>query len=87
MRPHLLRFALALITVAVTVTLAACGPTARVEVPVTHPANPDAAETPVPERSSTLAGGPQLQAIPALPQPAAGNEHEHHQHGAKPKDP
>jgi hypothetical protein len=69
-------------------TLAACGPTARLEVPVTHPAHPDAAETPVPERSSTLVAGPQVQAVPPLPQPSGAGEHEHHkQHGTKPKEP
>lgn len=70
-------------------TLVACGPTARLEVPLTHPAHPDAAETPVPERSNTLATGPQVHAVPPLPQQKSGaDEHKHHQqHGTKPKEP
>lgn len=41
--------------------------------------------TPVPERLSTLATGPQVQAPPSLQQPAADDKHQnHHDHGAKP---
>lgn len=84
MHPRSLSLAVALMTG----TLVACGPTARLEVPVTHPGNPAAAETPAPERSNTLASSPHLQAVPPLPKPASGGEREHHHdHGTKPKDP
>lgn len=84
MRPRPLSLAVALMAG----TLVACGPTARLEVPATHPGNPEAAETPAPERSSTLASGPHLQAVPPLPKPASGGEHENHSdHGTKPKEP
>ncbi len=77
MRPRALLFALPML-------LTACGPTQRLEVPVTHPANADAAESPVPERSTTLAVNPQLQALPPLTPPSATDEHEHHHsHGPK----
>ena len=60
--------------------LAACGPMARVAVPVTHPAHPDANESPVPERSGTLATGPSLLAIPPqVPAAADGDGHHHDQ--------
>ena len=74
------------IFVIVPVFLSACGPTARVEVPVAHPAHPDAVESPVPERSQTLVAGPSLLAIPPL-SPAAVDGDEHSHHHDHPKDP
>ena len=78
---------LRLVALVVPMFLASCGPTARVEVPVTHPAHPDATESPVPERSKTMAAGPSALAIPPLgPGAVDGDDHEHHHHDHA-KDP
>jgi hypothetical protein len=63
------------------VLLVACGPTARVQVPPTHPASPQAEESPVPPASTTLHGP-----IAVLPPPASGGggEGAGHHHDAGP---
>ncbi len=71
---------------ALPVLLISCGPTQRVDVPISHPAHPDAVESPVPERSSTLAFDPHPQEPSSLSSPSAADEPEHHTHGPK-KDP
>jgi len=77
--------------------LASCGPTERLTVPITHPAHVDAEESPVPDRSQTLAGDARLKAIsiPADPAPSASptkttdavqtdaHGNAHHQHENK----
>ena len=63
----------------VPLLLTACGPTARVEVPVTHPANPDAVESPVPVQPKTLAVGPTVLTIsPPGSSTPVDDEHTHH---------
>lgn len=63
----------------VPLLLTACGPTARVEVPVTHPANPDAVESPVPERPKTLAIGTSVfTTSPSSSGTLGDDEHAHH---------
>lgn len=64
-----------LMTMLACMLVVACGPTARVEVPPTHPAHADAEESPVPSPSNTLAIG----LLPVGPSPAPAS-HDHSQH-------
>lgn len=60
-----------------------CGEPSRVEVPATHPANPDAAAAPIPPRSTVLtptagAAGSTGTTEPASPASAAHGHHHGH---------
>ena len=63
------------ITLLSCVLLVACGPTARVDLPPTHPAHADAEESPVPTPSSALA----ISVLPTDSSPAPA-DHDHAQH-------
>lgn len=64
-------------TLLIPLLLVACGPTARVEVPTTHPANPQADESPVPAASGVLSG--LSHPIPPLA-PGDPGKQDHSQH-------
>lgn len=57
----------------------ACGPTARVDLPPTHPAHANAEESPVPTPSAVLAIG--LSPTDPLPAPAHDHDSQHSKPG------